>query len=115
MQEVALLEPIMPGPMAEGIRASHAMAQHVPAAALRQSLEWQRGELQGARSAPAAALEAEAPACAGRQARAAEGGAGQQREGDMAASEVGSGRSGWGGERRRGALGGLKKMLGKHY
>lgn len=50
-QQVVLLEPMLPAPLGEGIRASERMAEGVSAAELRRSIEFQRSMLRPASAA----------------------------------------------------------------
>lgn len=112
-------------------RASQRMAEGVPAAALRQSVEGPRamlrpastGQLASAQSAPTAALSMEAAAWAAAQPQAAAplGGSGAPFGEQWAAAGGGSARgaaaeweAGPGPSRRRG-LRGLRKLLSKQH
>ena len=97
------------------------MAQRVPAAALRVSLEGPRGMLRGAVSAPAATLSQEATAWQAEQASAAAGGyeedKEEQKQRGVAAygSVQGADWAGGYGPSRRRPLRSLRRFLGRQY
>jgi hypothetical protein len=97
-QQLALLEPLLPGPMAEGVRASAAMAGQVPPDALRRSVEGAWAALRSGASASLDGLPAGDDAAAP--------GAQRQLRSSLDVS--------WGDQGRHGPLWGLKKLLGKH-